>query len=35
MATRLRTNATQDRDKFWVSSAPSRQGVDVETWLHV
>ena len=34
MATRLRTNATQDSDKFWLSSAPSRQGVHVETWMH-
>ena len=34
MATRLRTNATQDSDKFWLSSAPFRQGVHVETWMH-
>ena len=34
MATRLRTNATRASDKFWLSSAPSRQGVHVETWMH-
>jgi hypothetical protein len=34
MATRLRTNAKQDSDKFWLSSAPSQQGVHVQTWMH-